>query len=55
MKIIKFHKRITKIMQTYKFHLKIMKIMKKSIITLENYENHEILEFHSKITNIMKN
>ena len=43
-----------KIMKTFKLQLEIMKIMKKTRTPFENHENHEILEFHMKITNIMK-
>ena len=40
MKIIKFHKRIQKIMKIIEFYMRIPK-KGKSRIPLENYENHE--------------
>ena len=54
MKIIEFHKRVMKIMKTFKLQLENYENNSKQKITFENNENHDILEFHLKITNIMK-
>ena len=53
MNIIELKKRMTKIMKILKIHLKKNENHENIIIPLENHENHEILEFHLKITNIM--